>query len=996
MKRGHKGARLSRFSNNRFRQSSRSAEPLERRDLLSLLGIAPDYPVITYDSTGVINYDANTQDFSLEATPLRFRENGASPLRLISGTRQFSIAIQVDNSGNLVGGAPGDDLVVAGDIDIDGDATIDVTGTLLTGEISQFGYQEAGATDLYDFRFTVTGGALASYFVGKDIGITTSSENSTFADDFSVNFTGGAKGTLGSIEKLVGSLSGTKYNDLTGDGLSVDDTPLANVNVNLYQDVDNDGQLTGADGAPIDTTTTNGSGFYSFTDLTPGNYLVAEEVPLGYAQTAPSTNGGVYAATVTAGAETTGLDFANVELSSLGGTKFLDVTGDGLTPDDTPLGGVTINLYQDIDHDGQFTSADEPAVASTTTAAGTGTYSFDDLLPGVYFVQEVVPAGYYRTFPTATSVYGVIVTPGSQITDLDYANAIKYGSISGVKFKDSTGNGQTPDDLPLGGTTIKLYRDVNNDGQLTSADGSPIASTSSAAGTGAYSFTDLVDGRYFVKEVVPNGYIRTGPTLTDTYTVVIADGSDVADRDFCNFELTQCDCGCGCNTIYNVSYKVNGTSTYTDLRGHTNQGDLVEVTFTVGAGQSVELTLVSYYAPGPSFVASDAYLQTIFDVDTGVFGPGTYTLSVFNPNSKYQVDFVCGEAIHQFGPENSNIFYTPQQRLISADNDGNTPVLPNGSTLAGNVYIDANNNGEFDATESGIHYAKVKLTGGSVNLTVYTKADGSYVFTNLPAGNYTITEIQPSGYTDGTDAAGSEGGTVGNDVISGISLGPSTAATDYIFGELVTSGGSDCGSGDSGAGSSSSPSVASVQQDPLDPSHNMLVVNGTSGDDVIRVKRSSNGRYDVTVNGHSAGSFKATENGRSLARIVVYGGDGNDNIKVETSVKLQTELYGGDGNDRLQGGAGGNILVGGAGNDTMIGGKLRDLIIGDTGSDTINGWESDDIIVSGGTIYDSNRAALMAIFAEWNSSRDYKTRREEHRGWLRKQQPPQWRLLPQR
>ena len=71
---------------------------------------------------------------------------------------------------------------------------------MLTGEITAFGYAGTGTTTAFDMRFTVTGGLMASYFAGDDIGMTVSSENSeTFNGSFGQNFTGGAKGTIGNI-----------------------------------------------------------------------------------------------------------------------------------------------------------------------------------------------------------------------------------------------------------------------------------------------------------------------------------------------------------------------------------------------------------------------------------------------------------------------------------------------------------------------------------------------------------------------------------------------------------------------------------------------------------------------------------------------------------------------------------------------------------------------------------------------------------------------------
>src|SRR6185436_3953699 len=96
-------------------------------------------------------------------------------------------------------------------------------------------------------------------------------------------------------------------------------------------------------------------------------------------------------------------------------------------------------------------------------------------------------------------------------------------------------------------------------------------------------------------------------------------------------------------------------TTVGDLRGNTDQGDFVQVTFTVSglaSGETHQYTLVSYTAPGATFDANTASQQIIYDQATGFFGNGTFTLklSAFNPNSYYQIDFVCGAAIDKFGP----------------------------------------------------------------------------------------------------------------------------------------------------------------------------------------------------------------------------------------------------------------------------------------------------------------------------------------------------------
>ena len=83
---------------------------------------------------------------------------------------------------------------------------------------------------------------------------------------------------------------------------------------------------------------------------------------------------------------------------TISGTKYLDLTGNGFSSDDTPQGGVTIDLYEVEQRlpDCRSAAAAMTFVASTTTASN-GTYSFTVSSPGTYYVQESVPSGYIQT-----------------------------------------------------------------------------------------------------------------------------------------------------------------------------------------------------------------------------------------------------------------------------------------------------------------------------------------------------------------------------------------------------------------------------------------------------------------------------------------------------------------------------------------------------------------------------------------------------------------------
>jgi hypothetical protein len=91
-----------------------------------------------------------------------------------------------------------------------------------------------------------------------------------------------------------------------------------------------------------------------------------------------------------------------------------------------------------------------------------------------------------------------------------------------------------------------------------------------------------------------------------------------------------------------------------------------------------------------------------------------------------------------------------------------------------------------------------------------------------------------------------------------------------------------------------------------------------------------------------------------------------------TSIQMVT---GGSGNDSLTGRATlTTILIGLAGNDVLIGGSQRDILIGGSGADILQGAAGDDLLISGTTSYDRDRAALLAIHAEWISARTFAQR----------------------
>jgi uncharacterized repeat protein (TIGR01451 family) len=120
---------------------------------------------------------------------------------------------------------------------------------------------------------------------------------------------------------------------------------------------------------------------------------------------------------------------------------------------------------------------------------------------------------------------------------------------------------------------------------------------------------------------------------------------------------------------------------------------------------------------------------------------------------------------------------------------------PNGSSLAGRVWLDLNNDGVIDAGETGIAGVKVVLTGtdangAAVNEEMVTDANGNYLFAGLLPGLYTVTEPeQPTETLNGMTVAGSTGGTatlpdITPSAIVDIRLAINEASIDNNFGEI--------------------------------------------------------------------------------------------------------------------------------------------------------------------------------------------------------------------
>jgi len=139
-----------------------------------------DFPQIATFSIDV-DYKKNQDSFTANGNPLEFDNDGIGLPEIISNGI-YSITATIDESGNASGGG----IVIDGTI-----ASLGFnSGTLLTGNLTAFGFPDAGGDPL-EFLFDVTGGDAASLF-GPVIGVklTDSGFTGSFASNWKNNGNG--------------------------------------------------------------------------------------------------------------------------------------------------------------------------------------------------------------------------------------------------------------------------------------------------------------------------------------------------------------------------------------------------------------------------------------------------------------------------------------------------------------------------------------------------------------------------------------------------------------------------------------------------------------------------------------------------------------------------------------------------------------------------------------------------------------------------------------
>jgi large repetitive protein len=583
------------------------------------------------------------------------------------------------------------------------------------------------------------------------------------------------------VVNVTATAEGTYNNVIPGGGLATDggsnpvpatasilvSNTLASISGRVYRDNNNDGIPNGAE-AGIDaqvielldstgttvvaTTTTDSLGNYAFLGLTPGTYRVREP-----AQPAGTLNGitsvGTIAGTPTGSATAVGTTPSLISaITVAGGQSSVDNNFGELVP--SRLAG---KVFLDPNNNGTQQGG-EPGIAGvvmtlsgsndlgplpagiTATTAADGSYSFAGLRPGSYTITEgAQPSGTANGITTASAVNAIgssTAAPGGVSGTATAPTVLTVAAPVGTSRIGANGGASVPITLPSNSESL------NND----------FAEIPTSRSISGRIFTDINnDGVFNTTDTAIGGQLLT-------LTGLDASGSPV-----------------------NRTVNANADGTYSFANLPESNGAGYTVSYAT-AGSPAGNTL------GQSVVGS-----------TGGTGAAT-------------------------GANRIVLSGIPLTGLLASSGNNNFTQRPPG-VISGRVYLDANNNGLYEPTPGGndapLNGVPMVLTGtdygldgvlgggddivlpavGAVGaITTNTAPDGTYSFTNLRAGNYSVVEpTQPANSANGITTAGTvtsipAGGTPGvatalttvPSAVNNIALPAGGTSPNNNFGEIPT------------------------------------------------------------------------------------------------------------------------------------------------------------------------------------------------------------------
>ena len=488
-----------------------------------------------------------------------------------------------------------------------------------------------------------------------------------------------------------------------------------------------------------------------------------------------------------------GLEMFNTSATtSLGNYVWHDANGDGVQgASETPFEGVNVTLY----------AADGTTKIGSTATDASGFYKFYNLDPSTTYVIKLdnpadyssgVLSGYSLTtadqggddsadsdatydinnYPVITATTGAVLGTENAADPTEYpTNDFGFwqpAAIGDTIWYDLDGVGDQNEEGGVDGVTVRLYS-AGADGQSSTGDDSLVDTTTTDA-DGNYLFEGLPEGNYYLTfdySTISDTHPVSGTVVNSAdfvWTLADATGNDATDSD----------------TAIRVGTVATTTVTYLSA-GETDRtwdGGLMPApqppANPISVGNYVWEDRDADGAqdgdePGYPGVTVQLIDGTGFPIDsTSTDANGYYQFENLDATQSYEIVFLAPDgttlttandatagdlADSDADPTTGSTgTFTPNEDGDGNNGDGlderwDAGIIPTLS-LGNQVWSDLDDDGVYDAGETGLSGLTVRLldAGGSVITTTTTDASGRYLFDGLTPGTYSVEVEQPNGY----------------------------------------------------------------------------------------------------------------------------------------------------------------------------------------------------------------------------------------------------------
>ena len=508
----------------------------------------------------------------------------------------------------------------------------------------------------------------------------------------------------------------------------------AKVTGTVYQDDDFSGTLNGKEKivsgylvklydengvlAAMDKTSIKGK--YELTDVPPGNYTLYVTALKGYAFTRLGegnvilnrTNGEGYSEPfhLGLGENRTGMDVGMILPGTVRGSVFADRNDNGIRDSgENGLPGVTVRLMS------------EEGEAFSTEIGADGSYLFDAVMPGTYYLEYVLPEN--AVFARVTDGGNTIAGDGiGQSTPFDMSSGIeRTGPVCGA--------------LTLGRIEGSAYLDHDGDGipgeDEEATAGMTVTLTPSRAELEEITVTTGEDGTFVLEALRPDEYILT-VSCPDAHVLSRTDNLKLpltAGKDTQSVKLTV---GMGDTWTDQKLGAVVPASLSGQIWLDENNNGLFDAGESTPAGYEITVT--------------DDRTGNVFDTlrtdeegkySTSGMIPGSFTLSF--PLDARTIAPKDGNS--DFHEENGMLVLPGITLAEHEHREGLLLGIVRYTSIGGSVWIDRGD--RVDALSG----AEITLKDGDGNelKTLTTAADGAYRFDKLMPGTYQLEAAMPEG-----------------------------------------------------------------------------------------------------------------------------------------------------------------------------------------------------------------------------------------------------------